>query len=213
MGCPKSYEDLAQKLGHTEGYSSGMRRGHHNPYHYNAMVKAESPWCETDAWEETLDNQCGSQDKNCPACVKKLCNAYQTQNKCKLLSGCPVDHCRPSGGGGGKTKRDGCDAAPACKKDKAGDLKCCDTACGTGSAICIQACDNALGILRGGTSLILLTLVPEAAETPKRVVTSLGVCPAAKSLSMLLENVNAALAVVSLTTTCKVVAQHLRVGK
>ena len=46
MGCPNSYEHLAKKLGHTEGYSSGKSGDHHNPYHYNAMpIRVGSDLC------------------------------------------------------------------------------------------------------------------------------------------------------------------------
>ena len=97
MGCPKSYEDLAQKLGHTEGYSSGMRRGHHNPYHYNAMPTiAQSSACPTDsAGNLILPSNCDVKDpKQCVSCCQKYhkdnCPKIdQGENQCSYLCSSP----------------------------------------------------------------------------------------------------------------------------
>ena len=109
MGCPKSYEDLAQKLGHTEGYSHSRGSGHHNPYHYNAMPTiAQSSACPTDSNSGNLilPSDCVAKDPKCVPCCrnyhKKNCPNIDTgENQCHHLCSSSSPSPEPNGPGGG----------------------------------------------------------------------------------------------------------------
>ena len=142
MGCPKSYEDLAQKLGHTEGYSSGMRGGHHNPYLYNAMPTiAQSSACPTDsAGNLILPSNCDVKDPKCVSCCQKYHqdNCPETdpgENQCHYLCSSPS----PGPGPGSSPAYDG-----QCKNKPPSDLSsCCANACNNNTqTACYMECEK-----------------------------------------------------------------------
>ena len=135
-GLPKSYEQLAKKLGHTEhyGHAHAHGKGHHNPYNYNAMpVRAKPPLGPGSS--PPYRGQCNNKSpSDLQSCCANACN-NNTQTACYMEceeSGPLPTNCNSPPKGMSRTE--------CCEKGgRAGGVGHCPPGCNDEGGACLPA--------------------------------------------------------------------------